>query len=186
MATHARPQRITPFLWFDGQAEAAAKFYVKIFPRSRITRTARYGEGGPGSVGSVMVVGFRLDGTDFLALNGGPTYTITPAISFVVTCQPQAEIDRVWDKLAKGGMTKRCGWLEDRFGVSWQVIPAELPKLIGRGEAMQALMGMDKIDITALREAAAVRVTPPARKRAEAKSQRKRSQGLMAIGSARS
>ena len=107
-----------------------------------------------------MVVGFRLDGVEFLALNGGPAYAINPAISFVVSCDRQAEIDRLWDRLADGGMTKRCGWLEDRFGVNWQIIPAALPRLIERGEAMQALLGMDRIELAALEEAASVRPGP--------------------------
>jgi predicted 3-demethylubiquinone-9 3-methyltransferase (glyoxalase superfamily) len=153
--------RITPFLWFDKEAEEAAKFYVSIFPNSRITSTARYGEAGPGAPGSVMTVGFVLDGAEFTALNAGPQFKFNEAVSFLVHCKDQGEVDYYWDKLGAGGTPNVCGWLKDKFGLSWQVTPDILLELIQDKDAakaqrvMKAMMGMKKIDIAGLREAAA-------------------------------
>jgi predicted 3-demethylubiquinone-9 3-methyltransferase (glyoxalase superfamily) len=151
---------ITPFLWYDTQAEEAARFYTSIFPNSSIVNVTRYGDRGPGPKGSVMTAVFKLDGRDFIALNGGPAFTFSPATSFVVNCQTQAEIDHYWEKLSAGGRTDRCGWLVDKFGLSWQIVPAGLNKLLSRDHAtasrvMAALMPMDKLDVATL-EAAAV------------------------------
>src|SRR5262245_25345542 len=145
--------RITPFLWFDDQAEEAAKFYVSIFKRSKIRSVTRYGEDGPGPKGTVMTVDFWLDGQEFTALNGGPHYTITPAISFVVHCKTQAEVDEYWSKLSAGGKTETGGWLQDRYGVSWQIVPTILLEYLQSQDVrrarhvMQALLKMGKIDI---------------------------------------
>jgi predicted 3-demethylubiquinone-9 3-methyltransferase (glyoxalase superfamily) len=153
-------QKITPFLWFDSQAEEAANYYVSVFRNSRITRTARYGDAGPGPKGSVMTVEFELDGNEFIALNGGPHYQITPAVSFVVNCTDQADVDHYWDKLTAGGMPVQCGWLTDRFGVSWQIVPTRLSELLvdpDKAKAqrvMQAMLKMIKLDIPALEQAA--------------------------------
>jgi predicted 3-demethylubiquinone-9 3-methyltransferase (glyoxalase superfamily) len=152
-------QRITPFLWFDTQAEQAATFYASIFKNSKITTVTRYQGEGPGPVGQVMTVGFRLDGLDFVALNGGPQFKISPAISFVVNCESQQELDEMWEKLLDGGKPVQCGWLTDRFGVSWQVVPTGLGALLSDEDpartkrVMHALMPMVKIDIDALRRA---------------------------------
>ncbi len=116
-------QKITPFLWFDGNAEEAANFYVSVFKQSRIVKTVPYSEAGPGPKGSVMVATFELNGQRFIALNGGPQYKFTPAVSFVINCETQDEIDHYWDKLSAGGSTQQCGWLTDKYGVSWQVVP---------------------------------------------------------------
>jgi len=154
-------QRITPFLWFDGQAEEAANFYVSIFKNSRINSVSRYGEGGPGPKGSVMTVGFELDGQAFTALNGGPMYRFTEAVSFVVHCETQAEVDHYWDKLTADGREVQCGWLKDKFGLSWQVVPVALFELIQQKDpqkasrVMGALMQMTKLDVEGLRKAAA-------------------------------
>jgi predicted 3-demethylubiquinone-9 3-methyltransferase (glyoxalase superfamily) len=155
-------QKITPFLWFDKNAEAAAKFYTSVFKPSKITDIARYSDAGPGPKGSVMTIRVRLLGQDFVLLNGGPHYQITPAVSFVVNCANQREIDYYWRKLTSGGGRPiQCGWLQDKFGVSWQIVPAELPKLItgkdpSRGaRVMKALMEMVKLDLVDLRRAAA-------------------------------
>lgn len=151
--------KITPFLWFDDQAEEAAKFYVSIFKHSKIKSITRYGEDGPGPKGTVMTVNFVLDGQEFTALNGGPHYTLSPAISFVVHCKTQAEVDAYWDKLSKGGKTEVCGWLQDRYGVSWQIVPTILLEYLESKDAtrvrrvMQAMMKMVRIDIKALKEA---------------------------------
>lgn len=149
--------KITPFLWFDGQAEQAAEFYVSVFPNSRITQVARYGPAGPGPEGQAMVVAFELDGAAFNALNGGPHFRFTEAVSFQITCEDQAEIDRYWEKLtADGGAPGQCGWLKDRFGLSWQVTPRVLPDLIGGPDrekarrAVAAMLKMGKLDIAAL------------------------------------
>ncbi len=150
-------RRITPFLWFDDKAEEAAKFYVSIFKNSRIGKISRYGEGGPRRKGSVMTVTFRLDGQDFTALNGGPHFSFSPAISFVVACKSQAEIDDLWRRLSKGGEKQRCGWLKDRYGLSWQIIPAGLGKLLKDPRAMKAMLGMSKIEIRGLEQAGAKR-----------------------------
>jgi len=153
--------KITPFLWFDDQAEEAARFYAGVFRNSKINRVVRYGDTGPGRPGSVMTVDFELDGQSFVALNGGPQFPFTEAVSFVVECEDQAEIDHFWDELSQGGQTHVCGWLKDRYGLSWQVVPKALPQLVGASEpdrarrAMQAMLGMTKLDIAALEAAAA-------------------------------
>jgi predicted 3-demethylubiquinone-9 3-methyltransferase (glyoxalase superfamily) len=153
-------QKITPFLWFDTQAEEAASFYVSIFKNSGILDVSRYGEGGPGPAGSVMIMTFELDGQRFTALNGGPQYVFTEAISFQIACEGQDEVDHYWDSLTDGGEPGPCGWLKDRFGVSWQVVPSALPRLLGDPDpgrsqrAMAAMMQMGKLDIAALEKAA--------------------------------
>ena len=157
-------QKITPFLWFDGKAEEAAKFYVSIFDNSKILETSRYGEEGPGPKGSVMVVKFQLQGQDFMALNGGPEFNFTPAISFMINCETQQEIDRYWEKLTAGGQTQQCGWLQDKFGLSWQVTPTILGELLQdpdkekASRVMKAMMQMIKLDIQQLKDAADGRV----------------------------
>jgi predicted 3-demethylubiquinone-9 3-methyltransferase (glyoxalase superfamily) len=158
-ATAGRAQKITPFLWFDGQAEEAAKFYVSLFKNSKITSVHRMGEGGPAPKGTVMSTTFTLEGQNFHALNGGPMFKFTPAISFLVSCKTQGEVDRFWEKLSAGGVKEPCGWLRDRFGLSWQIIPTALMKLMGdrnpkkAGAVMQAMMQMTKIDIKTLEKA---------------------------------
>jgi predicted 3-demethylubiquinone-9 3-methyltransferase (glyoxalase superfamily) len=153
-------QKITPFLWFDGKAEEAANFYVSIFNNSKIMSIGRYGDAGPGPKGSAMSVTFQLDGQDFFALNGGPHFTFTPAISFFVNCQTQEEVDDLWDKLSAGGEKNRCGWLTDKYGLSWQIIPSILSELLQSKDAgkstraMKAMLQMSKIDIKALQQAA--------------------------------
>ncbi|HUA22272.1 MAG TPA: VOC family protein [Bryobacteraceae bacterium] len=152
-------QKITPFLWFDTQAEEAANFYVSIFKNSKIGETRRYGEAGPGPKGSVMTITFQIEGQEFIALNGGPHFKFTPAISFFVDCQTQAEVDQLWDKLSEGGRADQCGWLQDKFGVSWQIIPNVLMKLLGDPDpvkatrVMKAMLQMNKIDVRRLEEA---------------------------------
>ncbi len=151
-------QLITPFLWFDHRAEEAAAFYTSIFPNSSIGKVARYGEGAPLPKGTVMTVEFLLDGQKFLALNGGPIFQFTEAVSFVVNCQSQEEVDHYWEKLTAGGSEVQCGWLKDKFGLSWQVVPTLLGKLAGgdpkkAGKMMQALMTMKKLDCQALQQA---------------------------------
>jgi len=154
-------QKIVPFLWFDGNAEEAVNFYVSIFPNSKVTRLTRWGDGGPGPKGTVMSASFQLEGQDFYALNGGPMYKFTPAISLLVNCTTQDEVDRLWEKLTAGGQPSRCGWLTDKFGVSWQIIPTILGELLGDKNpekvkrAGQAMMQMSRIDIAALKKAAA-------------------------------
>lgn len=153
---------VHPFLWFDREAEQAAALYVSLIPRSRVLGTRRYPEGSPGGVGgSVMSVSFELDGVPVEALNAGPQFPFTEAFSFVVTVDDQAELDRVWDGLlAGGGEPSQCGWLKDRFGLSWQVVPRALDELLQdpdpdrAGRAMQAMLGMQKLDVAALRAAA--------------------------------
>jgi predicted 3-demethylubiquinone-9 3-methyltransferase (glyoxalase superfamily) len=151
--------KISPFLWFDTQAEEAATFYVSIFPRSRIVKIARYGDAGPGPAGSVMTVQFELDGQEIIALNGGPHFRFTEAISLSIDCKSQEEVDHFWSKLTAGGEESQCGWLKDRFGLSWQVTPSILtaltsdPDPVRAGKAMAAMMTMRKIDIAALLEA---------------------------------
>ncbi len=153
-------QKITPFLWFDSQAEEAANYYVSVFRNSKITRTARYGDAGPGPKDSVMTVEFELDGNEFVALNGGPHYQITPAVSFVVNCKDQADVDYYWAKLTAGGLPVQCGWLTDKFGVSWQVVPTRLSELLvdpDKAKAqrvMAAMMKMIKLDVPTLEQAA--------------------------------
>jgi predicted 3-demethylubiquinone-9 3-methyltransferase (glyoxalase superfamily) len=152
-------QRITPFLWFDGKAEEAANFYCSIFKDSKIGRVTRYGEAGPGPKGTVMSVIFQLEGQEFFALNGGPLFTLTPAISFFVNCETQQEVDELWEKLSAGGKKDRCGWLTDKYGLTWQIIPSILGKLMGDKDAekakrvTQAMLQMDKLDIKGLQEA---------------------------------
>jgi predicted 3-demethylubiquinone-9 3-methyltransferase (glyoxalase superfamily) len=152
-------QKITPFLWFDHQAEEAAGFYVTLLPNSRILTVARYGASGPGPEGSVMTIAFELDGQKFIALNGGSHYAFTPAVSFLINCTTQDEVDELWRKLAEGGQELRCGWVTDRYGLSWQVVPTVLPELLtGRDpqkaqRVMQAMLHMKKIDIAALQRA---------------------------------
>lgn len=152
--------KIVPFLWFNGNAEEAANFYTSVFPNSGITETSYYGEGMPFPAGSVLVVNFTLDGNEIRALNGGPEFTFSEAISLQVDCADQAEIDYFWDKLtADGGEPGPCGWLKDKYGLSWQVVPANLGELLqgddaaGSQRAGQALMQMGKLDIAKLREA---------------------------------
>jgi len=152
-------QKITTFLWFDRQAEEAARFYVSVFTNSRIVKTVRYGEAGPGPTGSVMTVAFELNGVPFTALNGGPLFHFSEAISFVVNCQSQSEVDVLWEKLSAGGEPGRCGWLKDKYGLSWQLVPTVLPVLLGDPDAakaqrtMQAMLKMDKLNIAALERA---------------------------------
>jgi predicted 3-demethylubiquinone-9 3-methyltransferase (glyoxalase superfamily) len=152
-------QKITPFLWFDGKAEEAVNFYVSIFKNSKVGRVTRYGEGGPGPKGTVMSATFQLDGQEFFALNGGPVYTFTPAISFFVNCETQEEVDQLWDKLSAGGKKDRCGWLKDKYGLSWQIIPSALGKMLQDPDpekakrVMQAMLQMDKIEIGGLQQA---------------------------------
>ena len=153
--------KITPFLWFDTQAEEAARFYAGVFRNSRINRVVRYGEAGPGAPGSVMTVDFELDGQGLVALNGGSQFPFTEAVSFSVECEDQAEIDYFWAALSQGGQTNVCGWLKDRYGLSWQIVPKKLPELVGAADpdraqrAMKAMLGMTKLDIAALEAAAA-------------------------------
>jgi predicted 3-demethylubiquinone-9 3-methyltransferase (glyoxalase superfamily) len=150
---------ITPFLWFDDQALDAARYYVSVFPNSRILGDNAYLEDAPGPTGSVMTVAFELDGAEFTALNGGPIYSFTPAVSFVISCEGQDEVDYFWDRLADGGEEGQCGWLVDRFGVSWQVVPTALGGLIGgpdaaaAGRAMQAMLQMHRLDLDVLQAA---------------------------------
>lgn len=152
-------QKITPFLWFDHQAEEAAGFYTAIFPNSKINKVLRYSEAGPGPAGTAMTVEFQLDGLSFVALNGGPHFKFTEAISFVVNCETQAEVDSYWEKLSSGGAMVECGWLKDKFGLSWQIVPTALPKLLANPDpakakrVMQAMLKMKKLDIRALEEA---------------------------------
>jgi predicted 3-demethylubiquinone-9 3-methyltransferase (glyoxalase superfamily) len=152
-------QKISPFLWFDTQAEEAAKFYTSIFKSSKMGTVTRYGEAGPGAKGSVMTATFQLFGQEFVALNGGPQYRFTPAVSFVVNCETQEEVDELWEKLSAGGAKNRCGWLTDKFGLSWQIVPTVLGQLIGDKDpakarsVMKAMLQMDKLDIKALKQA---------------------------------
>jgi predicted 3-demethylubiquinone-9 3-methyltransferase (glyoxalase superfamily) len=152
-------QKITPFLWFDGQAEEAANFYVAIFKNSRIVKITRYGDAGPGPAGTAMTVAFQLDGLDFIALNGGPHFKFSEAISFSVDCKTQQEVDEFWAKLSEGGQEGQCGWLKDKFGLSWQIIPSALGKLLNDPDpqkskrVMEAMLRMKKIDIQSLQKA---------------------------------
>ncbi len=152
--------KITPCLWFDGKAEEAAQFYVSVFKRGRIRSVARFGEGAPGPKGSVMTVAFQIEGQDFLALNGGPHFTFTPAISFIVDCKTQKDVDELWARLtADGGEESQCAWLKDKFGVSWQIVPRILVQMLRDKDAakgkrvMQAMLQMRKIDIATLKKA---------------------------------
>ncbi len=152
-------QKITPFLWFDGKAEEAMKFYVSIFKNAKIVSVTRYGEAGPGPKGTVMTATFQLDGQEFFALNGGPQFTFSLAISFFVNCETQREVDELWEKLSEGGEKQRCGWLKDKYGLSWQIIPSVLGKMLQDKDAekskrvMKAMLQMDKIDIQTLKQA---------------------------------
>ena len=152
-------QKITPFLWFDSNAEEAMNFYTAIFKNSKIGQVRRYGEAGPGPKGSVMTATFQIEGQEFMALNGGPHYKFTPAISFFVNCETQQEVDELWEKLSAGGETMQCGWLKDKFGVSWQIIPKALGELLGDKDppmlqkGVKAMLGMVKIDVEGLKRA---------------------------------
>jgi predicted 3-demethylubiquinone-9 3-methyltransferase (glyoxalase superfamily) len=152
-------QKITPFLWFDGKAEEAMNFYVSIFKNSKVGSITRYGDAGPGPKGTVMIATFQLEGQDFIALNGGPQFTFTPAISLFVDCKTQQEVDELWEKLSAGGEKNRCGWLRDKYGVSWQIVPSALRELMGDKDpekskrVMKAMLQMDKIDIKGLKQA---------------------------------
>jgi len=157
-------QKITPFLWFDNQAEEAVNYYLSIFKNSKILNVARYGDdaakvsGRPN--GSVMTVSFQLDGQQFVALNGGPVFSFSPAISFVVNCQTQQEVDELWEKLSAGGEQQQCGWIKDKYGVTWQIVPTALGELLSNPDAakaqrvMQAMLQMTKLDINGLQQAA--------------------------------
>lgn len=152
-------KKITPFLWFDNNLEEAIHFYTSIFKNSVIQNISYYGERGPMPKGSVMSASFHLDGQDFLAINGGPMFSFTPAISMFVNCHSQEEIDEFWEKLAEGGEKSRCGWLKDKFGLSWQVVPADLSRLLNHNDpekaarVMSAMMKMDKLDMKTLKDA---------------------------------
>jgi predicted 3-demethylubiquinone-9 3-methyltransferase (glyoxalase superfamily) len=151
--------KITPFLWFDTQAEEAMHFYASIFKNAKIGTISRYGDTGPGPKGSVMVASFELDGQPFKALNGGPHFKFNEAVSFLVNCEDQAEIDRLWEQLSEGGQTSQCGWLKDKFGVSWQIVPSVLVELISdpdpakSNRVMEAILKMTKLDIATLKQA---------------------------------
>jgi len=146
--------KITPFLWFDNNAEEAVDFYLSVFPNSRRTGELRSGDAGPGPKGSIVTIGFELDGQPFTALNGGPDHQFNEAVSFVVHCKSQAEIDHYWTKLGDGGSEIACGWLKDRFGLRWQIIPDNIAELLRHPAAMRAMMTMKKLDIAALEAAA--------------------------------
>src|SRR6202163_213052 len=152
-------QKITPFLWFDGKAEEAMNFYVSIFKNSKVGRVTRYGDTGPGPKGSVMSATFQLEGQEFFALNGGPQFQFTPAISFFVNCETQKEVDELWEKLSAGGRKDKCAWLQDKFGVSWQIVPKALLELIQDKDPVKsqrvfkAMLQMTKIDIEGLKRA---------------------------------
>ncbi|HTB92538.1 MAG TPA: VOC family protein [Candidatus Sulfotelmatobacter sp.] len=154
-------QKIVTFLWFDNQAEEAANHYISIFNNSKLGKISRYGDAGPGPKGSAMGVSFQLEGQEFFALNGGPHFKFTPAISLFVNCETQEEVDALWEKLSAGGRTDRCGWLQDKYGLSWQIIPKVLGELLGHKDpqiaqrSMQAMLQMTKIDIKKLQQAAA-------------------------------
>ena len=156
-------QKIVTYLWFDNQAEEAAELYTSLFENSRITTVQRYGDAGPGPKGTAMMVAFEMAGQEFLALNGGPQYKFTEAVSLFVNCEDQAEVNRLWGKLTEGGEEQPCGWLKDRFGLSWQIIPTALPRLMGdpdpekAGRVMQAMLQMGKIEIAGLEKAYAGR-----------------------------
>ena len=152
-------QKITPFLWFNDQAEEAMNFYVSIFKNSKVGSVTRYGDAGPGPKGSVMTATFQLEGQEFFVLNGGPQFQFTPAISFFVNCETQEEVDELWEKLSAGGKKERCGWLKDKFGLSWQIIPTLLPDMLTDQDqdrsrrVMKAMLQMKKIDVNVLRQA---------------------------------
>jgi predicted 3-demethylubiquinone-9 3-methyltransferase (glyoxalase superfamily) len=152
-------QKITTFLWFDGKAEEAMRFYVSIFKNSKVGSITRYGDAGPGPKGTVMVVTFQLDGQEFIALNGGPQFTFSPAISLVVNCETQEEVDAFWEKLSEGGEKLQCGWLRDKYGLSWQIVPTVLGEMMQDKDeeksqrVMKAMLQMNKIDIARLKQA---------------------------------
>lgn len=152
-------QKITTFLWFDNNAEEAVNFYVSVFKNSKINKVSRYGDAGPGLKGSVMVMSFELEGQEFTALNGGPVFKFTPAISLSVDCITQEEVDEFWNKLSAGGRTDQCGWLQDKYGLSWQIVPRALGELMAdkdpvkASRVMQAMLKMTKLDIKKLEEA---------------------------------
>jgi len=152
-------QKITTNLWFDGRAEEAARFYTSLFDDSRITDIQRYGEAGPGEPGTVMTVAFELAGQEFLAINGGPEFSFTEAVSLSVDCADQAEVDELWARLTDGGEEGPCGWLKDRYGLSWQIVPRKLTELLGDPDpatsqkAMKAMLGMKRIDVQGLLDA---------------------------------
>jgi predicted 3-demethylubiquinone-9 3-methyltransferase (glyoxalase superfamily) len=152
-------QKITPFLWFDDQAEEAMNFYTSIFKNSKIVSVMHYGEAGPGAKGTVMYATFEIQGQEFIVLNGGPHFKFSPAISFFVNCETQEEVDELWEKLSEGGKTNRCGWIDDKYGVSWQIIPTALGVMLQDKDAekskkvMSAMLQMDKLDIETLRRA---------------------------------
>jgi predicted 3-demethylubiquinone-9 3-methyltransferase (glyoxalase superfamily) len=154
-------QKITPFLWFDGNAEEAMNFYASVFKNAKVGNISRYGEAGPGAAGSVLTASFELEGLPFTALNGGPHYKFSEAISFHVACESQEEVDYFWERLGAGGQIQQCGWLKDKFGVSWQIVPTALPRLLGNPDrakanrVVQAMLQMKKLDIAALERAAA-------------------------------
>ena len=154
-------KKITPFLWFDTEGEEAAEFYTSVFPNSKIVDVSRYGSAGPRPEGTVMTVSFELDGQPFVALNGGPDFKFTEAVSFMVSCETQEEVDAYWGKLSEGGQEGPCGWLKDKFGLSWQIVPAALPRLLGDPDpaksqrVMQAMLQMKKIEVDLLERAAA-------------------------------
>jgi predicted 3-demethylubiquinone-9 3-methyltransferase (glyoxalase superfamily) len=152
---------LTPYLWFDTEGEEAAEFYTSVFPNSRILEITRYGSAGPRPEGTVMTVSFELDGKRFVALNGGPNFTFNEAVSFLVDCETQEEVDSYWNTLSEGGEQGPCGWLKDRFGLSWQIVPTALPRLLGDPDrekaqrVMAAMLKMGKIDVAELERAAA-------------------------------
>ena len=154
MAIFEGAPRITPFLWFNNNAEEAVEFYLSIFRNSRRLSELRNDGNAPGPRGSILTIAFELDGQRFTALNGGPVYTINEAVSFVVRCDNQEEVDYYWDRLTSGGTEIQCGWLKDKFGVTWQVVPSKLPELIRNSKAMKAMMGMKKINLAELERAA--------------------------------
>ena len=153
-------QKITPFLWFDNQAEEAMKFYLSVFKNSKAGKVTRYGDAGPGPKGTVMTASFQIEGQEFVALNGGPQFKFSEAISFVVNCKTQEEVDYYWEKLSAGGKEQMCGWLKDKYGLCWQIVPTVLPELMSSADpakaqrAMQAMLQMKKIDIGTLERAA--------------------------------
>ena len=152
-------QKTTPFLWYDGKAEEAARFYTSVFPSSKIKATTRYGDAGPGPRGSVMTVVFELDGQEFIALNGGPNFKFTEAVSFVVNCKNQEEVDRYWEKLSEGGEKIECGWLRDKYGLCWQITPTVLGEMLQdkdpekKERVMKAMLQMKKLEIEPLKKA---------------------------------
>jgi len=152
-------QKITPFLWFDNNAEEAMNFYVSIFKNSKVISVSRYGEAGPGPKGTVMTAQFQLEGQEFMALNGGPHFKFTEAISLLVNCETQQEVDELWAKLTAGGQESQCGWLKDKYGLSWQVVPTILPRMLKDQDpkkaqrVMKAMLQMKKIDIEGLKQA---------------------------------